>query len=124
MVEARGVEASKRGPMVRTLLDWGRTAPGKHALLLLVLCAAVLLADLGGGHLQSPDEGRYAEASREMLESGDWLVPRFAYMERLNKPPLVYWVIAAGFRAFGLHEWTARLGPALAGLAGGIVVLL
>lgn len=108
---------------MRELWTWFGSKPGRGALVLALLCLGALFLDLGGAHLQSPDEGRYAEASREMLESGDWLVPRFAYMERLNKPPLVYWVMAATYRAFGVHEWTARLGPALAGTAGAAVVL-
>lgn len=85
---------------------------------------AVFFFDLGGFNLQSPDEGRYAEASREMLESGDWVVPRFAYIERVNKPPMVYWVTATLFKIFGLQEWGARLGPTLAGLGGALIVFL
>jgi 4-amino-4-deoxy-L-arabinose transferase-like glycosyltransferase len=84
----------------------------------------VFFFDLNGFNLQSPDEGRYAEASREMLASGDWLVPRFADHERVNKPPMVYWVTATLFKVFGLKEWVARLGPTLAGLGGALVVFL
>ncbi len=85
---------------------------------------AVFFFDLNGPNLQSPDEGRYAEASREMLESGDWIVPRFAYIERVNKPPMVYWVTATLLKVFGLKEWVARLGPTLAGLGGAFIVFL
>lgn len=41
------------------------------------------------------DESRFAQASRQMLESGDWVVPRVQDTPRLNKPPLVYWLQAA-----------------------------
>ncbi len=60
-----------------------------YPLWLVALCAAFFFFDLGGWNLQSPDEGRYAEASREMIESGDWLVPRFADIERVNKYALI-----------------------------------
>ena len=95
-----------------------------YPIWLVALCVAVFFFDLNGFNLQSPDEGRYAEASREMLESGDWLVPRFAYIERVNKPPMVYWVTATLLKVFGLKEWVARLGPTLAGLGGALIIFL
>jgi 4-amino-4-deoxy-L-arabinose transferase-like glycosyltransferase len=65
-----------------------------------------------------PDEGRYAEIAREMLASGDWLVPRLNLVPYLEKPPLVYWLTALSFRVFGLTEWAARLPAALSALGG------
>lgn len=47
------------------------------------------------------DESRFAQASRQMLESGDLLIPRVQDRERLNKPPLIYWLQAASARIFG-----------------------
>ena len=93
-------------------------------LILAVLSAVLTLFDLATFTLQSPDEGRYAEAAREMVESGDWLVPQFAYQERLNKPPLIYWLTAASIRTFGPQEWAARLVPALAAALGVVVIYL
>lgn len=65
--------------------------------------------------LVRPDEGRYAEIPREMLASGDWLTPRLNGIKYFEKPPLQYWVTAVAYKAFGEHEWTARLWPALTG---------
>jgi len=93
----------------------------RFSVALAILCIVVVFWDLGGFELQNPDEGRYAEASREMLETGDWIIPHFADIERLNKPPLIYWVTASLFKTFGLHDWVARLGSALAGILGAVV---
>ena len=73
---------------------------------------------LGGRSLNEPDEGRYAEVAREMLETGNWLVPHFWYAPHLDKPPLAYWAVAASMSAFGQNEWAVRLPLALAGLSG------
>ena len=62
-----------------------------------------------------PDEGRYAEIAREMVATGDWVTPRLNGLKYFEKPPLQYWVTALAYEAFGVHEWTARLWPALAG---------
>jgi len=62
-------------------------------------------------------DARYLEIAREMVETGDWLVPRLAGVPHLDKPPLSYWVAAAGFEALGITPFAGRLGEQLA-LAG------
>jgi 4-amino-4-deoxy-L-arabinose transferase-like glycosyltransferase len=64
------------------------------------------------------DEGRYAEAAREMLASGDWLVPRLFGVPYLEKPPLFYWLTAAAYRVASVDELGARLVSALAAAVG------
>jgi 4-amino-4-deoxy-L-arabinose transferase-like glycosyltransferase len=59
--------------------------------------------------LLDPDEGRYAEIPREMVESGDWLTPRLDGLHYFEKPPLQYWATAVAYRLFGQYEWSARL---------------
>ena len=51
--------------------------------------------------LVKSDEGRYAEISREMVSSGDWVTPRLNGIKYFEKPPLHYWAGAAAFSAFG-----------------------
>jgi 4-amino-4-deoxy-L-arabinose transferase-like glycosyltransferase len=68
--------------------------------------------------LAEPDEPRYAEIPREMIELGDWVTPHLNYVKYFEKPPLVYWLTAISFEAFGIHEWTARIWPAVFGLIG------
>src|ERR1043165_8444297 len=73
--------------------------------------------------LYRADESRYAEISREMVASGDWITPRLNGFKYFEKPPLQYWTTAALFDAFGERDWVARLWPALIGFAGIVMVL-
>jgi len=80
---------------------------------------------LGAFALAEPDEPRYAEIPREMIESGDWVTPRLNYVKYFEKPPLVYWLTAINFKLFGMGELVARLWPAIFALIGiGIVYAL
>jgi 4-amino-4-deoxy-L-arabinose transferase-like glycosyltransferase len=56
-----------------------------------------------------PDEGMTAEIAREMLASGDWIVPRFNGVVYIEKPPLMYWLTAASYAVAGASEFSARL---------------
>jgi 4-amino-4-deoxy-L-arabinose transferase-like glycosyltransferase len=109
--------------------------PGPQRLLAMLaslprsawwLIAAVLLvawfSGISARKLQHPDEGRYAEIAREMAVSGNWVTPRLNGLKYFEKPPLQYWATAAAFNAFGAHEWTARLVPALAGILAVTIV--
>ena len=91
----------------------------RHDLVLLaVLFAALFAWRLGSAPLLNPDEGRYAEVPREMVASGDWVTPRLNGVPYFEKPPLMYWAVAACEVAFGPSEWSVRLAPALFALAG------
>ena len=95
----------------------------RRAWWLLALVAVVAwFATLDARRLQHPDEGRYGEIAREMAASGDWITPRLNDLKYFEKPPLQYWLGAATFRVFGVHEWTARLPSAMAGLFAVIAV--
>ena len=63
--------------------------------MLLLLCLAVYLPGLTSIPVIDRDEARFAQASRQMLESGDWVIPRVQDRPRLNKPPLIYWLQAS-----------------------------
>ena len=63
--------------------------------------------------LWEPDEGRYAEIPREMLEKGDWLTPTLNYVHYFEKPPLQYWLSAISMKLFGHNALVARLPLAL-----------
>jgi len=79
-------------------------------LLILALGAGLLLLpQLGRRALWEPDEGRYSEIPREMLQSGDFVTPRLNGVEYFEKPPLFPWIEAASLRLFGQSEWALRL---------------
>ena len=86
------------------------------ALLLILLSGLAFGLGLGTPAITDSDEAYYAEASREMVERGDYLTPRFNYRERFQKPVLYYWATAAAYHLFGVREWTARAAAALSGL--------
>jgi 4-amino-4-deoxy-L-arabinose transferase-like glycosyltransferase len=54
-----------------------------------------------------------AQISRNMLSSGDWVTARLDGVAYLEKAPLVYWLMAISYRAFGVHDWAARLPIAI-----------
>ncbi len=93
------------------------TETRQHRLLLL-LTAFTFFILLGSRALNEPDEGRYSEIAREMIETGDWIVPHLWYLPHLDKPPMTYWLVAAAMKLFGQNEWAARLPLALAGMSG------
>ncbi len=84
----------------------------------VLACTLIWFGGLEYRGLFMPDEGRYADIAREMLESNDWVTPRLNGIKYLEKPPLQYWMTAGTFALFGFDEWTARLWPALAGFLG------
>jgi 4-amino-4-deoxy-L-arabinose transferase-like glycosyltransferase len=81
-------------------------------LTLIILCLAVYLPGLWSIPPVDRDESRFAQASRTMLESRDFIVPRLGDTPRLNKPPLIYWLQSASAAILGdapgkdgLGEW-------------------
>jgi 4-amino-4-deoxy-L-arabinose transferase-like glycosyltransferase len=88
-----------------------------HYLLLVGVWAVVTLPNLGAPSLWDIDEGHNAECAREMLDSGNLLVPTFNFQLRDHKPPLLYWLQIAAYERFGVNEFAARLPSALAALA-------
>ncbi len=100
--------------------------PPRRAWAELALLAVVLALwfglGLGDRALWHPDEGRYGEIPREMVETGDWVTPRLNGVKYFEKPVLFYWLQAASIKLFGVNEWALRLWPALLALAGVLAV--
>ena len=94
-------------------------SPVGIAGLMAVLTLALLLPWLGAAPFDDPGEGQHAEIAREVAVSGDWLTLRLAGVRYFDKPPLLYWLIAAGFKGFGVSELVARL-PAVLGAAAAV----
>jgi 4-amino-4-deoxy-L-arabinose transferase-like glycosyltransferase len=100
--------------------------PTRHALLVFCIALATLLhlATIGWGDLYSETEGQYAGAAREMVASGEWLLPTNDGVPRLQKPPLLYWLIGGSFEIFGISAAAARLPIALAVVATVMLIFL
>ncbi len=64
--------------------------------------------------LMDSSETRYAEGARSMLATGDWTVPHLRGHAHMTKPPLAYWLGAAGMALLGQNAWGARLAVATA----------
>ena len=90
-----------------------------RGLTVLTLAALIVwFANLDYRKLIKPDEGRYAELSREMSVSGDWVTPRLNGIKYFEKPPLQYWAGAVAISVFGAREWAVRLWSALTAVLG------
>lgn len=88
---------------------------GPRRLLVLVILGTVLLFGyLGSYRTLGSHEVFVAVPAREMLATGDWIVPRYGQVPRLQKPPLAYWVVAtAGLISGEITELTARVPSAI-----------
>jgi 4-amino-4-deoxy-L-arabinose transferase-like glycosyltransferase len=100
--------------------------PIRHALLFSLIVLAVILhiGTAGWGDLYSETDGQYAGAGKEMIETGNWLVPTNVGIPRLQKPPLLYWAIAISYKVFGVNISAARLPVALATVITAILTFL
>ncbi|TVQ56222.1 MAG: glycosyltransferase family 39 protein [Spirulina sp. DLM2.Bin59] len=92
------------------------------ALALGLICTMALLWRLGSIGLIDETEPLFAEASRQMVATGDWVTPYFNGETRFDKPPLVYWLMALGYLVLGVNEWAVRLPSALGAIA--LIILL
>ena len=97
-----------------------RSSPVRAAALGLLAAAlvfVVLFWRLGESTFWDPDEAHYAETTREMLATGDWLAPYYNEQPFFDKPVLFHQLQGAAMLVFGPTEFAARLAPALGALA-------
>jgi 4-amino-4-deoxy-L-arabinose transferase-like glycosyltransferase len=94
-----------------------RATLAKHGWKLIFLAiSAFYLFGLGALPLVGPDEPRYAEVAREMFARRDLITPTLGGHPWFEKPALLYWLMIGSYRALGVNEYAARLGPAICGL--------
>jgi 4-amino-4-deoxy-L-arabinose transferase-like glycosyltransferase len=84
--------------------------------VLLFVWLLTIAVGLGNTALWEPDEPRFAGATRQMLERGDFLTPWFNGKPRFEKPPLLYWLQAPAVALLGPTETAFRLPSAFAAL--------
>lgn len=90
---------------------------------LVAAWAALVVTALMSRHIAVIDETRYLSVAWDMWIRGDWLVPHYNDAPYDHKPPLLFWLILAAWKLFGVSEITARLIPALAGLCGALLLI-
>jgi 4-amino-4-deoxy-L-arabinose transferase-like glycosyltransferase len=104
---------------MRIITEWliAKEVSAKRDIsLLLTIFGIAFFQTLGRFPLIEPDEGRYAEIPREMLERCDFITPLLNYVKYFEKPPLHYWLNALFMSIFGRNEFAARFAGALMGL--------
>ena len=88
--------------------------------ILAAAAALLYIPFIGGVPLFDWDEINFAEISREMITTGDYLNTQVNYQPFFEKPPFFFWLQVVCMKTFGIHEFSARLPNAL----GGILVLV
>ena len=84
--------------------------------LLLLFCSFLYFMNLHQRDLWNPDEPRYAQVAREMVQGGDWILMHFNGAPYPDKPPLFFWLIAlSSFLWQGFTSFSARFPSALLG---------
>ncbi len=76
--------------------------------LFLAFTFIIINLHLGSWGFTESSEARYAEISREIVISGDYVHPRLLEIQHYHKPPLTYYITAAGYQIFGINEFGAR----------------
>lgn len=75
---------------------------------LILFSGFLFFYGLTGFTLFDVDEAVFSEATREMIETGDWITPQYNYSNRYDKPILFYWLMALSYKLFGVNEFGAR----------------
>lgn len=92
----------------------GKSTP-LYGLWLFIGIAIMLFMNLGSYGLFDVDEAIFAEASREMQESRDYVTPTYNGNPRYHKPPMIYWIQSASMDVLGVNPFAARLPSAILG---------
>ena len=90
-------------------------------LLIPLVVLGLLTFGIGSYGLYEPHETHFALVGSEMVWRNDWITPHLNGAPYLNKPPLLYWLIALSQTIFGQTEFAARLPIAIAAWLGAII---
>ncbi len=92
--------------------------------LIFILALKLITFGIGNYGLYEPHEGHFAMVAREMILRFDLITPHLNGAPYLNKPPLLYWLIATSIKIFGTTEFAVRLPISLAGWFGIVIAWL
>src|SRR3989338_2053302 len=92
--------------------------------LLLIFASIYILGNIGTGSLSTWDEALYANLSRSIVRTGDWLVMRQGVKPWFDKPPLYMWCTAVFYKILGVSEFSTRLTSGLFGIATVMILYL
>lgn len=81
----------------------------KAVILWVVIFGAVIACTLNNTMPYKGDESFYITSAIGMIDSGDYLIPRYFGEMRFQKPILTYWLTAGGYLLFGIHLWSGRV---------------
>ncbi|HKD81617.1 MAG TPA: glycosyltransferase family 39 protein [Candidatus Angelobacter sp.] len=122
MNESMHIETSTQAPS-SSLVSNSPARRNQVFIALVVLWAVVYLSTIFHPPLMDDADTVHAEAAREMYEHSDWVTLRIngdsnsPGLRYLEKAPLMYWLVAASYKTFGVHDWSTRLPIALGMLA-------
>lgn len=85
----------------------------RHCIIIFLLGLLALLPGNALLPMIDRDEPRFTQATREMIQRDDWVIPYFNGEYRFDKPILIYWMMRASFVFFGVNEFAARLPSVL-----------
>lgn len=100
------------------------SSPALKIIWVLLASAALYLLGNATNQLFDRDEPRYAQCSRQMLQSGDWVVPRLYDKIRAAKPPGIYWCQATFMKFMGDNALAARMPSVLGSLLTSVLLAM
>jgi len=98
-------------PQRHAALSWSTALADGLVLLVAAVC---LFWGLGAAPIRDTNEALYADIALTMAHGGSWIIPHLDGVPYIEKPPLLYWLMAWCFKLFGVGAWQARLPDALA----------
>jgi 4-amino-4-deoxy-L-arabinose transferase-like glycosyltransferase len=103
-VERSGAEARISHTMGASSHRWS-----VYLALLLIAASVYLIGIISPPSLSDDVDSVQAQIARNMLTTGDYVTARLDGIAYLEKPPLIYWMIAGSYKVFGVHDWAARI---------------
>lgn len=95
----------------------------QNVCYVLLFGVSILSISLDSARVLTYHETLFAQPAKEMVQTGDWVIPRIAGKPSCHKPPLTYWTIAASMMVFRSDaEWVVRLPMVIAALAAALLV--